>query len=98
CGWGSLSLWMARQLPHSQVTAGSNSNAQGENTAGEAVKRGLTNLRVITQDMNVFAPGAQFDRVVSVEMFEHMMNWRELMTRVGAWLKRDSRFFVHILI
>ena len=96
CGWGSLSLWMARQFPHSQVTAVSNSNGQCEYIEGEAVKRGLTNLRVVTQDMNVFAPGAQFDRVVSVEMFEHMMNWRELMTRVGTWLTPDGRFFLHI--
>jgi len=87
---------MARQFPHSQVTAVSNSNAQCEYIEGEAVKRGLTNLRVVTQDMNVFAPGAQFDRVVSVEMFEHMMNWRELMTRVGTWLTPDGRFFLHI--
>ena len=82
CGWGSLSLWMARQFPHSLITAVSNSNAQREYIEGEAARRGLTNLRVITQDMNVFAPDAQFDRIVSVEMFEHMMNWRELMTRV----------------
>ena len=96
CGWGSLSLWMARQFPHSEVMAVSNSNAQREYIEGEAVKRGLTNLRVITQDMNVFSPDARFDRVVSVEMFEHMMNWRELMTRVGTWLKPDGRFFLHI--
>ena len=96
CGWGSLSLWMARQFPHSQISAVSNSNAQREYIEGEAAQRGLANLRVITQDMNVFAPDAQFDRVVSVEMFEHMMNWRELMTRVRAWLKPDGRFFLHI--
>ena len=59
-------------------------------------RRGLTNLRVVTQDMNVFDPQAQFDRIVSVEMFEHMMNWRELMTRVRSWLKPDGRFFLHI--
>ena len=82
CGWGSLSLWMARQFPHSQISAVSNSNSQREYIEGEAARRGLANLRVITQDMNVFAPDAQFDRIVSVEMFEHMMNWRELMTRV----------------
>jgi cyclopropane-fatty-acyl-phospholipid synthase len=96
CGWGSLSLWMARQFPHSLVTAVSNSNAQREYIEGEAAQRGLANLRIITQDMNVFAPDAQFDRVVSVEMFEHMMYWRELMTRVRAWLKPDGRFFLHI--
>ena len=96
CGWGSLSLWMARQFPHARVTAVSNSNSQREYIEGEAKSRGLANLRVITQDMNVFAPDAQFDRIVSVEMFEHMMNWRELMTRMRSWLKPDGRFFMHI--
>jgi cyclopropane-fatty-acyl-phospholipid synthase len=96
CGWGSLSLWMARQFLHSVILAVSSSNAQREYIKGEAAQRGLTNLRVITQDMNVFAPDAQFDRIVSVEMFEHVMNWRELMTRVGTWLKPDGRFFLHI--
>ena len=87
---------MARQFPHSLITAVSNSNAQRKYIEGEAAQRGLTNLRLITQEMNVFTPDAQFDRVVSVEMFEQMMNWRELMTRVGAWLKPDGRFFLHI--
>jgi cyclopropane-fatty-acyl-phospholipid synthase len=96
CGWGSLSLWMARQFPHALITAVSNSKSQREYIEEEARWRGLTNLRVITQDMNVFAPEARFDRIVSVEMFEHMMNWRELLTRVGAWLKPDGRFFLHI--
>ena len=96
CGWGSLSLWMARQFPHAHVTAVSNSKSQREHIESEAVKRGLFNLRVITADMNVFAPEAPFDRIVSVEMFEHMMNWRELMTRVRSWLKPDGRFFMHI--
>lgn len=96
CGWGSLSLWMARQFPQAQVTAVSNSNSQREYIEGEAQARGLANLRVITSDMNVFAPEAQFDRIVSVEMFEHMMNWRELMSRVRSWLKPDGRFFLHI--
>lgn len=96
CGWGSLSLWMARQFPQAQVTAVSNSNSQREYIEGEALARGLANLRVITSDMNVFAPEEKFDRVVSVEMFEHMMNWRELMSRVRSWLKPDGRFFLHI--
>lgn len=96
CGWGSLSLWMARQFPYAQVTAVSNSNSQREYIEGEAHARGLDNLRVVTSDMNVFAPQAQFDRIVSVEMFEHMMNWRELMSRVRSWLKPDGRFFMHI--
>ena len=96
CGWGSLSLWMARRFPHSLVTAVSNSNSQREFIEGEAARCGLTNLRVFTSDLNVFAPAARFDRIVSVEMFEHMMNWRELMTRVRSWLKSDGRFFLHI--
>ena len=95
CGWGSLSLWMARQFPHAQVSAVSNSTSQREYIESEARARGLTNLRVITSDMNVFTPDAQYDRIVSVEMFEHMMNWRELMS-IRTWLKPDGRFFLHI--
>jgi cyclopropane-fatty-acyl-phospholipid synthase len=96
CGWGSLSLWMARQFPHAQVTAVSNSQSQRIHIETEAAARGLNNLRVVTADMNAFAPGRQFDRIVTVEMFEHMMNWRELMTRVKSWLAPDGRFFLHI--
>lgn len=96
CGWGSLSLWMARQFPNAKITAVSNSHSQRQYIEATAKARGLTNLTVVTQDMNVFDPNATFDRIVSVEMFEHMMNWRELMTRVRAWLKPDGRFFMHI--
>jgi cyclopropane-fatty-acyl-phospholipid synthase len=96
CGWGSLSLWMARQFPNSRITAVSNSRSQRDYIEAEAAARGLKNLRVVTADMNVFDPQAQFDRIVSVEMFEHMMNWRELMTRVKSWLAPDGRFFLHI--
>jgi cyclopropane-fatty-acyl-phospholipid synthase len=96
CGWGSLSLWMARQFPNSEITAVSNSRMQGEYIEDETAARGLKNLRVITADMNVFSPERQFDRIVSVEMFEHIMNWRELLTRVRSWLAPDGRFFMHI--
>jgi len=96
CGWGSLSLFMARQFPHANIVAVSNSNSQREYIESETAKRGLTNLRVITADMNAFDPAEQFDRIVSVEMFEHMMNWRQLLTRVKSWLKPDGRFFMHI--
>jgi cyclopropane-fatty-acyl-phospholipid synthase len=96
CGWGSLSLSMARQFPNSQVTAVSNSSSQREYIEGKAAQRGLNNLRVITSDMNVFDPKLQFDRIVSVEMFEHIMNWRELLTRARSWLEPDGRFFMHI--
>ena len=96
CGWGSLSLWTARQFPHANVTAVSNSHSQREYVEEAARLRGLTNLRVVTADMNVFAPDGQFDRIVSVEMFEHMVNWRKLMTRVQSWLAPEGRFFMHI--
>ncbi|HEX7792381.1 MAG TPA: cyclopropane-fatty-acyl-phospholipid synthase family protein [Afipia sp.] len=96
CGWGSLSLWMARQFPGATIVAVSNSNSQRGYIEAEATVRSLANLRVVTCDMNVFDPKQTFDRIVSVEMFEHMMNWRELMTRVGSWLKPDGLFFMHI--
>jgi cyclopropane-fatty-acyl-phospholipid synthase len=96
CGWGSLSLFAARQFPNALITAVSNSNSQREYIAAEAARRGLANLRVIASDMNVFDAGAQFDRIISVEMFEHMTNWRELLARVRTWLKDDGRLFMHI--
>jgi len=96
CGWGSLSLWMARQFPASRIVAVSNSRSQRSYIEAQAASRRLNNLCVITADMNVFAPDTRFDRVVSVEMFEHMMNWRELLTRVRSWLEPDGRLFMHI--
>src|SRR5258708_2290300 len=96
CGWGSLSLWMARQFPNSQVTAVSDSQAQREYIEWEAAVRGLKNLRVAAVDPKEFEPERQFDRIVSVEMFEHIVNWRQLMTRVRSWLAADGRFFIHI--
>jgi cyclopropane-fatty-acyl-phospholipid synthase len=96
CGWRSLSLWMARQFPNSPVVAVSNSRSQRDYIEGEAARRGLRNLRVITADMNGFDPYQKFDRIMSVEMFEHMMNWRALMQRVRSWLAPDGRFFLHI--
>ena len=96
CGWGSLSLWMARRFPQSEITAVSNSHSQADHIERQAASRGLKNLRAITSDMNVFDPERQFDRVVSVEMFERMMNWRELMMRLRSWLRPGGRFFMHI--
>jgi cyclopropane-fatty-acyl-phospholipid synthase len=96
CGWGSLSLWMARQFPKAQITAVSNSQSQRAHIESEAHARGLPNLRVVTADMNAFAPERPFDRIVSVEMFEHMMNWRALLGRVTSWLAPGGRLFLHI--
>jgi cyclopropane-fatty-acyl-phospholipid synthase len=96
CGWGSLSLWMAEKYPGSEITAVSHSKTQKALIDERARSRGLGNLTVITQDMNDFSTNEQFDRVVSVEMFEHMRNWPELFRRVSTWLKADGRFFMHV--
>jgi len=96
CGWGSLSLWMAEHYPAARITAVSNSASQRQWIEKLAAQRGLTNLKVVTADMNEFATGERFDRVVSVEMFEHMRNWRELFGRVAGWLKPGGQFFMHV--
>ena len=96
CGWGSLSLWVAQRFPTSKLVAVSNSHSQRMHIQSEAAARGLMNLSVITADMNDFDPERSFDRIVSVEMFEHMMNWRELLARVRSWLEPEGRFFMHI--
>jgi len=96
CGWGSLSLWMAERFPRSRVTSVSNSIPQREFIEAVARRRGLHNIDVITCDMNVFDAPAQYDRVVSVEMFEHMRNYALLFRRISEWLKRDGGFFMHI--
>jgi cyclopropane-fatty-acyl-phospholipid synthase len=96
CGWGSLSLYMAEMFPTSRITAVSNSAPQREFIQARARERSLTNLNVITADMNVFVAPGSFDRVVSVEMFEHMSNWRELLARVRGWLRPEGRLFLHV--
>ncbi len=96
CGWGSLSLWLAANYPRSTITAASNSQSQRAYIEAQAEQRGLRNLHVITADMNRFAIDRRFDRIVSVEMFEHMRNWPELFARVHSWLKPGGRFFMHV--
>lgn len=96
CGWGSLSLWMAEHYPNSRITAVSNSASQRNHIEARARERGLKNLSVRTADMNEFTTKDVFDRVVSVEMFEHMRNHEELLRRISQWLKPDGRLFVHI--
>lgn len=97
CGWGSLTLWMAEKYPQARITGVSHSRTQREHILGEARKRGLANVEIITCDMNEFdiTPG-RFDRVVSVEMFEHMKNWPRLMANIARWLKSGGMFFVHV--
>ena len=96
CGWGSLSLWMAQHYPNSHITAVSNSHAQRRFIEARAEQRGLTNLRVITRNINVFDTDQTFDRVVSVEMFEHMRNLRQLLHNITNWLSDDGKLFVHV--
>ena len=96
CGWGSLSLYMAERFPMSDITAVSNSRTQREFIEREAKKRGFSNLTVITCDMNTFDIGRRFDRVVSVEMFEHMRNYEALLEKVSSWMKPGALLFVHI--
>lgn len=96
CGWGSLSLYMAEHFPNSCIVAVSNSASQRAHIEGVAKARGFKNLAVRTANMTEFDPQAKFDRIVSVEMFEHMSNWHELLTRTRSWLKPDGRLFMHI--
>jgi len=96
CGWGSLSLWMAENYPGSRVTSVSNSQSQRAYIETQASQRGLQNLTVITADMNEFDISERFDRVVSVEMFEHMRNYRRLFARINEWLNPGGKFFMHI--
>lgn len=95
CGWGSLSLWMAKCYPNSQILSVSNSASQREFILEQAKQRGITNIRVETMDMNDFDPQERFDRVVSVEMIEHMRNWEKLLIRIYSWLKPEGRLFLH---
>lgn len=96
CGWGSLTLFMAARFPAATITAVSNSRPQREHILATAAARGIDNIEVITADMNVFVPPRTYDRVVSVEMFEHMSNWRELLGRIRNWLTADGRVFMHV--
>lgn len=96
CGWGSLTLWMAERYPDASITAVSNSTGQRRHIEAECARRGLANVRVVTADMNTFAAEGTFDRVVSVEMFEHMRGYPELMRRIASWLEPGGLLFVHI--
>jgi len=96
CGWGSLSLWMAKHYPNSQILAVSNSNSQRTFIENKAQQSGFGNLTVVTSDMNDFSTQRTFDRVVSVEMFEHMRNHEELLRRISGWLKPAGQLFVHV--
>ena len=96
CGWGSLTLYMAECFPKSKITAVSNSNDQRQFIEARCEERNLKNVEIITADMNDFETAKLFDRVVSIEMFEHMRNYEKLLGRVNVWLKNKGKLFVHI--
>jgi cyclopropane-fatty-acyl-phospholipid synthase len=101
CGWGSLTLWMAEHFPVNRITAVSNSASQRAFIESRAAQRGLNNVRIVTADMNAFDAaaldgGARYDRVVSVEMFEHMRNWEGLLERIAGWLAPEGKLSIHI--
>ena len=96
CGWGSLTLYMAECFPKSKITAVSNSNDQRQFIEARCEERNLKNVEIITADMNDFETAKLFDRVISIEMFEHMRNYEKLLGRVNVWLKNKGKLFVHI--
>ncbi len=97
CGWGSLTLWMAKQFPNARITAVSNSRAQREFIEARCLERAIFNVEVITSDVNKLRlQEASYDRVVSVEMFEHMRSYQELLKRIGNWLVPGGKLFVHL--
>jgi cyclopropane-fatty-acyl-phospholipid synthase len=96
CGWGSLTLYIAERFPKCRIVGVSNSASQREFILATAAARGLSNVTIITADMNFFEIAQKFDRVVSVEMFEHMRNWELLLAKISGWLKPQGKMFLHI--
>jgi cyclopropane-fatty-acyl-phospholipid synthase len=96
CGWGSLSLWIAQRYPNCRVTAVSNSASQRRFIQHRARMRGIANINVVTADMNAFRSTNRYDRIISVEMFEHMRNWDKLLRRIRSWLVPDGKLFIHV--
>jgi cyclopropane fatty-acyl-phospholipid synthase-like methyltransferase len=100
CGWGSLSLFLAEKFPNSKITGFSNSRTQKEYIDSQASKRGLSNLTIVTGDIATYefqAPLTEsFDRVLSIELFEHMKNYKLLLRKVSSLLKSGGKLFVHI--
>ena len=97
CGWGSLTLYLAEQLPTSRITAVSNSNSQREHIQNRCAAMGISNVTVITKDVNQLdLNDEQFDRCISIEMFEHMRNYQTLLGNIASWLKPGGKLFVHI--
>jgi cyclopropane-fatty-acyl-phospholipid synthase len=96
CGWGSMTLWLARQFPNCHVVGVSNSHSQRASILERAAAARLRNVEIVTADANTFTAPGQFDRIVSVEMMEHTRNWRALLQRAAGWLRPEGRMFVHV--
>ena len=97
CGWGSLTLWMAARYPNARITGVSNSGSQRDHILAQAAARGLGNVEILTRDVvQLELPEENYDRVVSIEMFEHMRNYRHLLANVARWLRPEGKLFVHI--
>jgi cyclopropane-fatty-acyl-phospholipid synthase len=100
CGWGSLSLWLAEHYPNSRITGLSNSHGQRRFIEQRAAERGLGNLAILTGNIVQFEfDGARrFDRIMSIEMFEHMKNYGALLEKLSRWMKPEAKLFVHIFV
>lgn len=96
CGWGSFSLYAAKKYPNSKITAVSNSKTQKIYIDGLAKEQGIQNLQIITEDINNFSPANQFDRIVSIEMFEHVRNYEQLFGNINKWLNDSGKIFIHV--
>jgi cyclopropane-fatty-acyl-phospholipid synthase len=96
CGWGSLSLWIARAFPACRVLAVSNSKLQREHILARCAEQGIENVEVVTADMNVLEAPDLYDRILSIEMFEHMRNWPALLRRIASWLTPEGQAFLHV--
>jgi cyclopropane-fatty-acyl-phospholipid synthase len=96
CGWGAFSLWAAQRFPNGRFTAVSNAASQREFIEEQCRAHAIANLDVITADMNRFEPADRYDRIISIEMFEHMRNWERLLARISTWLKSEGCLFIHV--
>jgi cyclopropane-fatty-acyl-phospholipid synthase len=97
-GWGAITLFMAEKFPDSEITAVSNSKFQGDFILERAKEKGLSNIKIITADMAEFEIDQKFDRIISIEMFEHMRNYSKLLERISQWLLPKGTLFVHIFV
>jgi cyclopropane-fatty-acyl-phospholipid synthase len=96
CGWGALTLFLAERFPNARIVAVSNSKSQREHILAQCARRGIERVEVVTADVATFEPEGRFDRVVSVEMFEHVRNWGALFARIADWLEPEGKLFMHV--